>query len=220
MALESHTKPISSHGHKPSDGTHFFFALKPDEKARVEIAQARERFLKTHRLIGTAVDSDDFHLTLVDMGKSERLKQPLEDALFAAAEAVHIKCFEVSLDSAMRLSAARDGNFPFVFCADSASAASALTLRRAIAEAQQRQGLQVLGISNYLPHITLLRGGAMDSIQLQIPPISWKPHEFVLIRSFFGQSRHEVIGRWPLVVAAHEPLEFEWPEEFDLPADE
>jgi hypothetical protein len=29
-----------------------------------------------------------------------------------------------------------------------------------------------------------------------------------------------VIGRWPLVVTAHEPLEFEWPEEFDLPADE
>jgi 2'-5' RNA ligase len=220
MALESRTNPISLHTRKPGDGTHFFFALKPDEKARVEIAQVRERFLKTHRLIGAAVDSDDFHLTLVDMGRPERLKQPLEDALFAAAEAVHINGFEVSLDSAMRLSAARDGNFPFVLCADNMSAASALALRRAIAEAQQRHGLQVLGISNYLPHITLLRGGVMDSIQMQIPPISWSPHEFVLIRSFFGQSRHEVIGRWPLLVSGRQLVEFEWPDEFDLPVDE
>jgi|GEM_PF-312130 len=219
MALESRTYPIPLHGRKSSDGSHFFFALKPDDKARVEIARASERFRKTHRLIGTPLDSDDFHLTLVDMGKPERLKQSLESALVAAAEAVCSKRFEVSLDTAMRLSAAKDGNFPFVMCPDNTSAASALQLRRAIAEAQQRHGLQVLGVSNYLPHLTLLRGKAIDAVEESMPPIRWNAHEFVLIRSFFGQSRHEVMGCWPLEDSVPEPEGFEWPTEFDLPAE-
>jgi RNA 2',3'-cyclic 3'-phosphodiesterase len=220
MALESRTNLGTLHGHKPAEGTHFFFALKPDTKAQLEIALACERFRKSHRLIGTPIDSDDFHLTLVDMGRPERLQLSLESALIAAAESISANGFEVSLDSAVRLSAAKDGNFPFVLCADDTSGAAAMKLRVAIAEAQRRFGLQVTGFSNYLPHVTLLRGNAIDAVQESTPPIRWHAHEFLLIRSFFGQSRHEVIGRWPLPGSHCEPVEFDWPEEFDLPADE
>ncbi|HEY8683083.1 MAG TPA: 2'-5' RNA ligase family protein [Rhodanobacter sp.] len=223
--MESRPNPISMHSRKPAGGTHFFFALKPDEKARVEIANISERFRKTHRLIGSAVDSDDFHLTLVDMGRPERLQQSLEDALVAAAEEVCIKGFEIVLDSAMRLSATKDGNFPFVLCADNTSTGLAMKLRRAIADAQHRHGLQVLGVSNYLPHVTVLRGGTIDAVQESMAPIRWNVHEFVLIRSFFGQSRHEVMGRWPLIGEA-EPESLDWLAELDalgkidLPIDE
>jgi 2'-5' RNA ligase len=78
----------------------------------------------------------------------------------------------------------------------------------------------VLGVSNYLPHVTLLRGNAIDTVEESMPPIRWSAHEFVLIRSFFGQSKHEVIGRWPLLSNPPEPVEFDWPVEFDLPADD
>jgi RNA 2',3'-cyclic 3'-phosphodiesterase len=220
MALESRTSSGSLHGHKPYPGTHFFFALKPDDKAIVEIARVGERFRKSHRLIGSPVDADEFHLTLVDMGRPERLQQSMESALVAAADSVSVKGFEVSLDSAVRLCAAKDGNFPFVLCADNTSSGWAMKLRVAIAEAQRRFGLQVLGVSHYLPHVTLLRGNAIDTVEESMPPIRWNAHEFVLIRSFFGQSRHEVIGRWPLLSDHSEPVAFEWPEEFDLPADE
>jgi RNA 2',3'-cyclic 3'-phosphodiesterase len=219
MALESRTSSSSLQGHKPTQGTHFFFALKPDDKATVEIARICERFRKSHRLMGTPVDAEEFHLTLVDMGRPERLQQPMESALVAAAESVSIKGFEVSLDSAVRLSAAKDGNFPFVLCADNTSSAWALKLRVAIAEAQRRFGLQVPGVSNYLPHVTLMRGNAIDTVAESMPPIRWNAHEFLLIRSFFGQSRHEVIGRWPLHSDQSEPVEFDWPVEFDLPAE-
>jgi hypothetical protein len=64
-------------------------------------------------------------------------------------------------------------------------------------------------VSSYLPHVTLLRGHAVDAVQESIVPIGWNAREFVLIRSFFGQSRHEVMGRWPL---QGEPA----PERFDL----
>jgi RNA 2',3'-cyclic 3'-phosphodiesterase len=220
MALESRTNHGTLHGHKPTEGTHFFFALQPDDKARLEMAVACERFRRSHRLIGTPIDTDDFHLTLIDMGRPERLQLSLENALFAAAESVSVHGFEVSLDSAVRLSAAKDGNFPFVLCADDASGAEAMKLRVAIAEAQRRFGLQVAGFSNYLPHVTLLRGNAIDAVQESMPPIRWRAHEFLLVRSFFGQSRHEVIGRWPLPDNHSEPEAFDWPEEFDLPDDE
>jgi 2'-5' RNA ligase len=219
MALQSRTSSSSLHGHKPTEGTHFFFALKPDDKATIEIARVCERFRKSHRLIGSPVDAEEFHLTLADMGRPERLQQSLESALVAAAESVSAKSFEVSLDSAVRLSAAKDGNFPFVLCADNTSSAWTMKLRVAIAEAQRRFGLQVLGVSNYLPHVTLLRGNAIDTVAESMPPIRWNAHEFVLIRSFFGQSRHEVIGRWPLANDHPEPVEFDWSVEFDLPAE-
>ena len=207
--MELRTNPIPPHGRLPSRGMHFFFALLPDEQAREEMTRAGERFRKSHRLIGTPVDPRDLHLTLCDMGKPEWLEHSLESVLMAAAGQVQASAFSVALDSAMRLSAARDNQYPFVLGADNSSAAAALALRRAIAEAQQQLGLRVAGVSSYLPHVTLLRGSSIDAVQESMTPIGWVAREFVLIRSFFGQSRHEVIGRWPLGVAPE-------PERFDL----
>ena len=207
--MELRTHPIPPHGRLPSRGMHFFFALLPDEPARVEMVRAGERFRKSHRLIGTPVDPDDLHLTLCEMGKPEWLQHSLESVLMAAAGQVQVTSFALALDSAMRLSAARDNQYPFVLGADNPSAAAALALRRAIAEAQLQFGLRVAGVSSYLPHVTLLRGDSIDTVQESMAPIGWMAREFVLIRSFFGQSRHEVIGRWPLGV---EPA----PERFDL----
>ena len=58
-----------------------------------------------------------------------------------------------------------------------------------------------------------------------LPPVRWPVSEFVLIRSFFGQSTHEVIGRWPLQMPARPevPDYFtemeEWQRESDAPTD-
>jgi RNA 2',3'-cyclic 3'-phosphodiesterase len=131
------------------------------------------------------------------MGKPERLRQPLEEALLAAAGDVRAQGFMAALDSAMRFSA-RDGQFPFVLCADAATTEAALALRKAIAAAQARVGLQVSGVSSFLPHVTMLHGHAVDAIEESITTIHWWVSEFALIRSFFGESRYEVIGRWPL----------------------
>lgn len=160
-----------------------------------------ERFRKSHRIGGTPVGIDSLHLTLCPMGKPERLSLPLEEALLAAAAEVSEPGFMVSLDAAMRFSA-RDGQFPFVLCADSATSLAALGLRKAIAAAQARVGLQVSGVSSFLPHVSLSHGNAVDAVEESLAPIQWWASEFVLIRSFFGESRFEVIGRWPLSVPA------------------
>jgi len=171
----------------------------PDDLARSEIVGVGERFRKSHRVSGSLVGIDNLHLSLCPMGKPERLRQSLEGALLAAAGEVRAMGFVAILDSAMRFSA-KDGQFPFVLCADTATTESALQLRKAIAAAQARVGLQVSGVSSFLPHVTLLHGHAVDSIEESIASIHWHVREFVLIRSFFGQSKYEVIGRWPLAL--------------------
>lgn len=178
-------------------GINYFFALLPDDRARSEIASVSERLRGAHRINGSATSIDDLCLMLCPMGKPERPQQSIEEALLAAAKEVSGTGFEVTLDSAMRFSASA-GQYPFVLCADSASTAAALQLRKAIAAQQSRVGLPVQGVSSFLLHVRLLHGPSIEPVEESITPIQWQQQEFVLIRSFFGQSRHEVIGRWPL----------------------
>ena len=120
--------------------------------------------------------------------------------MLAAGAAVRGNAFTVTLDAAMRCIPS-GGQFPFVLCADPVTAVAALELRKAIAAAQRAQGLQVSGVSSFHPHVALQHGPAIDAIEESISPIQWRAAEFVLIRSFFGQASHEVIGRWPLASA-------------------
>ena len=201
FAVEAELIPDPTIQRELANGISFFFAVLPDDQTRSAIAGVGERFRKSHRVSGSAVGADSFHLAICPMGRPARPLPSLEGALLAAAGAVHAGAFDIALDSAMRFSVS-DGRFPFVLCADSASTASALKLRQAIAEAQRCAGLVVSGVSSYLPHIALLHGHAVDAIQESIVPIRWTASEFVLVRCFFGQARQEVVARWPLEPAA------------------
>ncbi|GAB2543521.1 2'-5' RNA ligase family protein [Rhodanobacter koreensis] len=195
--MEAQLIPVPTIHRELADGISFFFAVLPDDQARSAIAGASERFRKSHRVSGALVGTDSLHLAICPTGRPERPLPSLEGALLAAAGAVRACAFDITLDSAMRFSV-NDGRFPFVLCADSSSASSALTLRQTIAEEQRRAGLVVTGVSSYLPHVTLLHGHAVDAIQESIVPVRWTVREFVLIRCFFGQARQEVVERWPL----------------------
>jgi 2'-5' RNA ligase len=48
------------------------------------------------------------------------------------------------------------------------------------------------------PHVSLLRDKAQVP-ETFVDPITWTASEFVLLDSVFGEGRHEVLGRWPLV---------------------
>lgn len=192
-----HASSMSSAGSGLVNGTDYFFALLPEDQVRAEIASVSDRFRNTHRLIGNQVDASRFHMTLCPAGRPGRMRGSVEAALIEAAGQVRVKVFDMILESAMRLSA-KDGQYPFVLCTDSLSGDSALTLRKAIALAQAKAGLSVPGVSSYMPHVTLLHGPMIDAIEVSMPSIHWRVREFVLVRSFFGQSRNEVVGRWPL----------------------
>ena len=48
------------------------------------------------------------------------------------------------------------------------------------------------------PHVSLLWAKAQPPREL-VDPISWTVREFVLLDSPYGEGRHEVLGRWPLI---------------------
>lgn len=48
------------------------------------------------------------------------------------------------------------------------------------------------------PHLSLSYG-AWQQRNAPIPPICWQAEEFLLIKSIYGQGRHELLGRWPLI---------------------
>jgi len=225
ISVETQVIPIPPNPPELAPGINYFFAVLPDDRARSEIFAVGERFRKSHRVAGSPSAMESLHLSLCPMGNPERLRQPLESALLAAAAGVIAESFDVTLDSVMRFSA-KDGQFPFVLCTDAATTAAALHLRKTIAAEQLRAGLQVSGVSSFLPHVTLLQGHAIDAIEESIAPVRWHAREFVLIRSFFGQSRFEVVGRWPLATPPEpEPVDMlaemaNLPDLPDLPDEE
>lgn len=183
-----------------ASGIDYFFAVRPDDQARAAIAAAAARFRRSQRVSGVPVPEDSLHLALCPIGRDVRMRQPLEQALLAAGASVRATAFVATLDTAMRFIAC-GGQFPFVLCADHGTTQAAATLRKAIAEAQRAHGLHVGGVSSFHPHVALQHGPAIDAIEESITPIQWAVREFVLIRSFFGQSRQQVIGSWSLASA-------------------
>jgi 2'-5' RNA ligase len=45
--------------------------------------------------------------------------------------------------------------------------------------------------------MTLLYGRGA-TVHQAIEPVAWTVRELVLVHSFLGETRHEVLGRWPL----------------------
>ena len=70
-------------------------------------------------------------------------------------------------------------------------------LQRAIHERVLAAGLTTRDGWSFSPHLTLgyREGGAFSR---SIPPLSWYVDELVLIHSFVGETRHEIVGCWAL----------------------
>lgn len=180
-----------------ADGVGYTFALLPDETARDTLIALGERLRMTHRLGGTPIAAAALHVELCPMGRPERLYQPPERALLAAAATVRAPEFRVTLDAAMRLRT-HAVHYPLVLCADSATGAAMLALRKAIAAAQAGAGLPVAGVTGYSPYLALLQGDTFNTAEEPVSSVQWLARDFVLIRRYFGGLRHEVVGCWPL----------------------
>ena len=52
-------------------------------------------------------------------------------------------------------------------------------------------------LSSFTPHLTLIWDEKLIEPH-EIRSMTWTVREFALIRSFVGQSRYEILARWPL----------------------
>jgi len=70
-------------------------------------------------------------------------------------------------------------------------------MRDALGEAMVAAGLERWVSPHFTPHVTLLYDDRRLA-ERAVEPIGWTAHEFVLMRSVLGQTRHMALGRWPL----------------------
>jgi|HubBroStandDraft_5_1064220.scaffolds.fasta_scaffold69781_2 2'-5' RNA ligase len=169
-----------------------FFALLPDEEATLQIAQLVERFRQSHGLTGAL---RPLHVTLCDLVPRETPQRTIEVASKVAAS-VAAAPFRVALNRMTRFGGkgGKDKR-PLVLAGDDGVAGlgqfrQRLCMQLRLADLTKRPG-------SFTPHLTLLYDDPLPPDQ-DVPPIAWTAQDFVLVRSLVGQSKHEVLGRWPL----------------------
>ena len=178
----------------PSD--RLFFAILPSEQAIARIERLVLELSAAHALKGKPLGRERFHVSLHHVGDFTGLPQEVVAAACACAEAVTSRApFALSFDRVASF-ARKSHNMPLVLLGDPAVHALS-DLQQALAAELAGAGLGRAAGAHFVPHLTLLYDDARV-IEQATPPIAWIAHEFVLVRSLIGRSRHEVLARLPL----------------------
>ena len=186
---------------KPTD--RLFFALFPSEEAIPQIVKTSQQLRDEHGLTGKSLSNDRLHVTLHHVGDyAGGLPSGLVEAAREAASKVVMTAFDVTFNRAMSF-LGRPKNKPFVLRGNESSQdglAALMAFQKAFYLAMCRAGLQgPRANAKFAPHVTLMYDD--QSVKEQaVEPISWSAHDFVLVHSLLGQTKHIHLGRWPLVL--------------------
>jgi RNA 2',3'-cyclic 3'-phosphodiesterase len=162
-----------------------FFALQPLE--------AEQRHIGRHRNglegVRDPVINKRLHLTLAVTDLYERFPAEAAQKLHKLGAAIFGEPVALSLE---RLAASKES----VALRPVRPTRELRALHKSLAEPMAREALLMPGY-RFSPHVTLgYRKG--KPFAWPIEPIAWESHEFVLIHSEVGATRHYPLGRWPL----------------------
>ena len=178
---------------QPTD--RLFFALFPDTAAAARIAQIAGRLRVEHGLSGSPLETGRFHITLHHLGDYHGLPQGVVARALEAGAAVAMAPFDVVFDRVMSFSAKPGGRPLILHGGDGVAAVKAF--QQALGVAMAKAGLGRWVKPQFTPHMTLLYDDGLVADQA-VPPVGWRVHEFVLVHSLLGQTRHIPLARWPL----------------------
>lgn len=179
----------------PAGANNLFLALRPDEEAAARIHRLTLRLRDTLQLKGAPFALDRLHVTLCYLGMYADLPQDLIAVADAAVRAIRCEPFELALDRVLSFPR-RDEKLPLVLCRDG-DCGPLQALHGSLATAIARTGGFPPENHRFRPHVTLLYDRRKVAEQA-VAPVSWVVHDFVLIRSLYGRTRHEVLARYPL----------------------
>ncbi|WP_457426220.1 2'-5' RNA ligase family protein [Roseateles sp. P5_E7] len=177
-------------------GHKLFFALRPDEETAERIARAVTVAHEARGLAARLRPSRVFHITLHYFGyfEGEPDAHVVASAERAAAEVVR-PAFDLGFDSFTSWGGEHASKHPFVLTGGQ-DLEAVRELRDALVERLVAHGLAAPE-QGYEPHLTL-RYDKRPAPAWPIALPGWVASEFVLVKSPQGQTRHDVIGRWPL----------------------
>jgi RNA 2',3'-cyclic 3'-phosphodiesterase len=184
---------------KPSD--RLFFALFPREEAIPHIVKTARQLRDEHGLTGKSLSNDRLHITLHHIGDyAGGLPNGLVKAAQEAASTIAKPAFEVTFDRAMSF-AGSPKNKPFVLRGNErhdGGLAALMGFQKAFYLAMCRAGLQgPRANAKFAPHVTLMYD-SQGVPEQSTEAIRWSVHDFVLVHSLIGQTKHIHLGCWPL----------------------
>lgn len=169
-----------------------FFALQPSQNAGAAIY--RQSLLCG---AGRRVRPEHLHLTLAITEDYAAPPQTVIDRIIRLAEELWLAPFELKLDWLT-------GSEHSLALCPTRKPPELLLLQLQLQKALALSGIRRPGW-RFSPHVTLLyRNGAPFS--RLIAPISWWVSELVLIHSHVGLTRHDIVGRWPLLPRSSAPM--------------
>lgn len=177
---------------RPTDS--LFLAVYPDASAASRIRDEAARIRIEHGLRTAPISADRLHITLHYLGAFAGLPADTIEQARAAASAIAMPPFDVTLDR-IESFASRRPKRPLVIAGDPDEAFSAFV--DTLGEALQTAGIFVKSHPRFIPHVTVLYDEHRVA-RRSIAPIEWTVREFALVHSLLGRSQHEVLFRWPL----------------------
>lgn len=190
---------------KPTD--RLFFALFPRDEAIPQIVKTSQQLRDEHGLTGKSLSNDRLHVTLHHVGDyagglPDGLVETVQKAAEELASKIEMPAFEVTFDRAMSF-AGSPRNKPFVLRGDEGRAgglADLMAFQKEFYLVMCRAGLQgPRANAKFAPHLTLMYD-SQGVPEQAVEPIRWTAHDFVLVHSLLGQTKHIHLGRWPLQV--------------------
>jgi RNA 2',3'-cyclic 3'-phosphodiesterase len=179
---------------RPTDS--LFFAVFPDDTAAARIVEAAAKLRATHGLAPTATPSDRLHVTLNYLGAFQGIPSGVVQQAVDAAASVSLPPIPIALGRIETFSGRRPKHS--IVLAGQADE-SLLALERTLHDALQVAGIDTRRHARFVPHVTLF----YDERRIEthaVAPVSWLAREFALVRNRLGQSRYEILARWPLRV--------------------
>lgn len=173
-----------------------FFAIFPDPATAARIARLARELREKHGLTGRPLATDRFHVTLHHLGDYAGLPAGLVTAAGEAAAGLTMPPFEINFDRVLSFGR-KPGKRPFVL--GGGEGVAALTaFQQALGARLENAGLGGRALkAHYTPHLTLLYDD-QGVVEQALEAVRWTAHEFVLVHSLLGQTRHVPLARWPL----------------------
>ena len=172
-----------------------FFALQPDAEAAERMQQLLLQLRRRHGLTGRAIGRPRLHITLAMASAAET--PPSHDTVAWAREAasrIAERPFVVALNHVQSWIGGKERG-PVVLLGDE-GVIGVHRLRDALRTALKGPTVED---THYQPHLSLLYDGVRMPEET-VDPIRWTARDYVLIHSPYGQSVHNILGRWKLGV--------------------
>ena len=151
---------------------------------------------RRHGLKGRATPATRLHLSLNFAGtfRGPPTRSVMDKAMGLAAK-VSAAPFQVTLN---HVATFRSGDPPPLVLLGDEGVIGAELLHTAIHKALVTGSMAPRREPQIWPHVSLLWDRSAIP-RTFVEPIGWTAREFVLLDSPFGEGRHEVLGRWPLL---------------------